>query len=102
MKSLERARQAGVFTMPLGAVRLKDLPRVGGKAAHLGELITAGLPVPSGFVVTTDACQRFLQSDPRMAHWLGILEGCDLRDPAARRVAAEEVRQQLSDVVAPG
>lgn len=28
---------------------------VGGKAANLGELLRAGLPVPDGFVVTTDA-----------------------------------------------
>lgn len=87
--------------MPLGAVRLMDLPRVGGKAAHLGELIAAGLPVPSGFVVTTDACQRFLQSDPRIAHCLGILERCDPRDPAALRAAAEEVRHQLSASAVP-
>ena len=87
--------------MPLGAVRLKDLPRVGGKAAHLGEMIAAGLPVPSGFVVTTDACKRFMQSDPRIAHWLEILGGCDPRDPAALRAAAEEVRRQLSAIVVP-
>ncbi|GEL19608.1 PEP/pyruvate-binding domain-containing protein [Pseudonocardia asaccharolytica] len=29
--------------------------QVGGKAAHLGELIAAGLPVPPGFCLTTDA-----------------------------------------------
>ena len=33
----------------------QDLPRVGGKAANLGELIGAGLPVPGGFCVTVDA-----------------------------------------------
>jgi phosphohistidine swiveling domain-containing protein len=31
------------------------LPLVGGKAANLGELITAGLPVPDGFCLTTEA-----------------------------------------------
>src|SRR5271157_2638840 len=102
MKTLERTSQAGFFTMPLGAVRLKDLPRVGGKAAHLGEMIAAELPVPSGFVVTTDACQRFMQSDPRIGDWLERLEGCDARDPAALRAAAEEVRRQLSAIPVPG
>lgn len=34
------------------------LPRVGGKAAHLGELIAAGFGVPPGFVVTTPAYAR--------------------------------------------
>ena len=31
------------------------LPLVGGKAANLGELISAGLPVPDGFCLTTNA-----------------------------------------------
>jgi pyruvate,water dikinase len=31
------------------------LPLVGGKAANLGELISAGLPVPDGFCLTTEA-----------------------------------------------
>ena len=88
--------------MPLSTVRLMDLPRVGGKAAHLGEMIAAGLPVPPGFVITTDACKRFIQSDPRIADWLKTLEGCDPQDPAALRVAAEEVRRQLSAIVMPG
>ena len=34
------------------------LPLVGGKAANLGELTRAGLPVPPGFCVTTEAYRR--------------------------------------------
>ncbi|MBR8744667.1 PEP/pyruvate-binding domain-containing protein [Nocardiopsis sp. MG754419] len=40
---------------PLDAFGAADLETVGGKAANLGELIRAGLPVPPGFVVTTEA-----------------------------------------------
>ncbi|MFK0040429.1 PEP/pyruvate-binding domain-containing protein [Paenarthrobacter sp. NPDC090517] len=36
------------------------LPRVGGKAANLGELASAGLPVPGGFCLTTDAYRQAL------------------------------------------
>jgi len=36
-------------------VGLPDVALVGGKAAHLGALRAAGLPVPDGFCVTTDA-----------------------------------------------
>ena len=42
----------------LGELRAADVPRVGGKAANLGELMAAGLPVPDGFCVTTDAYAR--------------------------------------------
>jgi pyruvate,water dikinase len=87
--------------MPLGAVCLKDLPCVGGKAAHLGKMIAAGLPVPSGFVVTTDACRRFIQSDPRIAKLLEGLQACDHQNPEALRGVTDEVRQQLSAIVMP-
>src|SRR5215207_2312495 len=43
------------LTLPFGAVDHAALPIAGGKAANLGELIRAGLPVPSGFCVTTTA-----------------------------------------------
>ena len=34
---------------------LQDLARAGGKAAHLGDLLRAGFPVPQGFAITTEA-----------------------------------------------
>src|SRR3982751_5362601 len=43
------------FVVPLADLGQADLARAGGKGANLGELIRAGLPVPDGFVITTDA-----------------------------------------------
>ena len=43
------------LTLPFGDVDRAALPVVGGKAANLGELVRAGLPVPPGFCVTTTA-----------------------------------------------
>ena len=43
------------LTLPLGAIDHTALLIAGGKAANLGELIRAGLPVPGGFCVTTAA-----------------------------------------------
>ncbi|HEY2592922.1 MAG TPA: PEP/pyruvate-binding domain-containing protein [Chloroflexota bacterium] len=39
----------------LGQIGAADLDSVGGKAANLGELVRAELPVPDGFVLTTQA-----------------------------------------------
>ena len=39
-------------------LRSKDLALAGGKGANLGELIWAGMRVPSGFVLTTDGYRR--------------------------------------------
>src|ERR671930_99175 len=37
-----------------------DLAQVGGKGASLARLVAAGLPVPPGFHVTTEAYRRFI------------------------------------------
>lgn len=87
--------------MPLGAVRLKDLLRVGGKAVHLGEMLAAGLPVPAGFVVTTDACRLFLQSDPRIEEWLQNLDKRDVQEAGSLRTAAAEFGENSGAIAVP-
>ncbi|MCB2227061.1 MAG: hypothetical protein KQH53_10325 [Desulfarculaceae bacterium] len=47
---------APLESLPAGSAHL-----AGNKAANLAELITAGLPVPPGFVVTTTAFRRFME-----------------------------------------
>ena len=41
--------------VPLMQLSREDAPWAGAKAANLGELLRAGLPVPAGFVLTADA-----------------------------------------------
>jgi pyruvate,water dikinase len=48
-------RPATGFVLPLSAIGRDDLAAAGGKGANLGELVRAGLPVPDGVVITTDA-----------------------------------------------
>lgn len=48
------------FVRGLENVSKNDILSVGGKAANLGEIIRAGLPVPHGFAVTTEAYKHFL------------------------------------------
>ncbi|EJN60711.1 phosphoenolpyruvate synthase [Halogranum rubrum] len=45
----------------LDDVRAADLETVGGKGASLGELTSAGLPVPPGFVVTAGTYRDFIE-----------------------------------------
>ncbi|AQL42187.1 phosphoenolpyruvate synthase [Halorientalis sp. IM1011] len=45
----------------LDEIGADDLESVGGKAASLGELTAAGLPVPPGFVVTAGTYRRFIE-----------------------------------------
>ena len=46
------------LTLTFDAIDRAMLPIAGGKAANLGELAGAGLPVPPGFCVTTTAYER--------------------------------------------
>ncbi len=52
------------FILGLHEVGIKDLYRVGGKNASLGEMIRhlakRGIRIPSGFIITVDAYQGFL------------------------------------------
>ncbi|MCW2615714.1 MAG: pyruvate phosphate dikinase [Frankiales bacterium] len=47
-----------VYDFSEGGKDMKDL--LGGKGANLAEMTNLGLPVPPGFVITTEACRAFL------------------------------------------
>ena len=47
-----------VYDFAEGGKDMKDL--LGGKGANLAEMTLLGLPVPPGFVITTEACKAFL------------------------------------------
>jgi pyruvate,water dikinase len=58
---------ADPLMLSLDEVRATDAAIAGGKAANLGELITAGFPVPDGFILTTAAygvAARSASADP--------------------------------------
>src|SRR5215475_12973211 len=48
-----------VYDFSQGNKDMKDL--LGGKGANLAEMTNLGLPVPPGFIITTDACRHYLQ-----------------------------------------
>jgi pyruvate, orthophosphate dikinase len=41
---------------------------LGGKGANLGEMTKLGLPVPQGFVVTTEACVKYYEDDQKISN----------------------------------
>src|SRR5450756_1215352 len=49
-----------VYDFTEGNKDLKDL--LGGKGANLAEMTNLGLPVPPGFIITTEACNAYLGS----------------------------------------
>ena len=78
-----------VYDFTEGNKDLKDL--LGGKGANLAEMTNIGLPVPPGFIITTEACRYYLEQgstpaglDKEIADHLDQLEtaiGRKLGDP---------------------
>lgn len=52
-----------IFIKTFDKVSKEDVKEVGGKGASLGEMMRAGIPVPLGFVVTTDAYKKFYNQE---------------------------------------
>ncbi|MBK8540733.1 MAG: hypothetical protein IPL60_12125 [Ardenticatenia bacterium] len=55
-------RSPAALTLPLDSPRA-NLATVGGKGASLARLAAAGLPVPPGFHVTTEAYRSFVAAN---------------------------------------
>ena len=51
------------LVLGLADLRRDDIAVAGGKGANLGELVAAGLPVPAGFVLTTQAYRTFVDAN---------------------------------------
>ncbi|MFD7021584.1 PEP/pyruvate-binding domain-containing protein [Promicromonospora sukumoe] len=98
------------FTLPLDDPAAVDLAVTGGKGSSLARLVAAGLPVPDGFHVTTDAYRSAVAGAPQQA----ILAAAQDVDPgrpetheaAAARIAevfaALEIPEPLADAVGAG
>jgi pyruvate,water dikinase len=65
------------------ALRRSDTSTAGGKGANLGEMCRAQLPVPAGFVVTSEAYRRFRAAEGLSALMAAALDALDTTDPAS-------------------
>ena len=57
-KSDEQTSRKWVYLFDEGNASMRDL--LGGKGAGVAEMTRAGLPVPPGFTITTEACNAAL------------------------------------------
>lgn len=78
---------------------LKDLDRVGGKNASLGEMVqnltSAGVRVPDGFATTADAYRTFLADSGLDQKIADRLAGLDTDDVTALASAGQEIRSLM-------
>jgi rifampicin phosphotransferase len=93
--------QLSQWSLPFEEVGLADVPIVGGKAANLGEMVRAGLPVPPGFCVTAAAYRGFIAESDSHARIGLLLDGLDTADTAAIENATSEIRRMLTEQALP-
>jgi pyruvate, water dikinase len=80
------------YVVDLADVSDSDLPQVGGKASKLGELVRQGLPIPPGFVVTTEAYQAFVDATALRSEIPAALASIDPSRPETVEAAAHRIR----------
>jgi len=87
-------------TLWLADIGADDLEQVGGKAASLGELTGAGLPVPSAFVVTAETYRSFIEEtgiDEELFETVDV----DSDDSRALATAAERAQELILETDVP-
>ena len=85
------AQHKWVYRFEDGDATMRDL--LGGKGANCAEMMRAGLPVPPGFVVTTEACNAFYDSKEQFPSgmWDQALEALkELEEKTGKRLGDVE------------
>jgi pyruvate,water dikinase len=84
-------------------LRNTDVPIVGGKNASLGEMINAGMPVPSGFAVTAYAYEKFIKQTGIAKKIYEIIKETvtDPNDPKQYDAASKKIRELIEKTSMP-
>jgi pyruvate,water dikinase len=85
----------------LSEVSDADLALVGGKAGKLGELARQGLPVPPGFVITTEAYSKFVAATGLESTIGAALESLDDSRPGSFDEASHKIRSAFESTEFP-
>ncbi len=87
------------YILDFQSIGMRDVHRVGGKNASLGEMIThlagAGVRVPGGFATTAEAYRDFLGQEDLEGRIRTRLAGLEVDDVRALSAAAAEIRGWL-------
>ena len=83
------------YAVPFDNLRQGDAGIAGGKGANLGEMTSAGFPVPEGFVVTVEAFQEFMAANQLEAILDPALADLDVDDREALGRTARELQDRV-------
>ncbi len=75
---------------------MKDL--LGGKGANLVEMTNLGLPIPEGFIVSTEACTDYYVNRQKIREYVkNAMESVEIKDPnnPAKLVESKLIKYSL-------
>ena len=85
-----------IFTRPLGLLGRDDLASAGGKAASLGAMLAAGLPVPAGFAILTVAYRAFVRHNGLAEPARRLTEEVSAEDATRLAAAAQALKDRFA------
>src|SRR5687768_15065475 len=100
-KKLKVGYVANATILDLNHIGRGDIPLAGNKAANLGEMLQARLPVPGGFVVTHTAWQAFLRTKGLEKKITTALKGLDPTKSKALHTAVKTIQQAIDETPFP-
>ncbi len=79
----------------INKISKKDIEKVGGKGANLGELTQVRIPVPQGFIVNSDAYKRFLKETGIQKNINKLLSNLDIEDTEKLQETSEKIQDLI-------
>lgn len=79
-----------------------DTEIAGGKGASLGEMTQAGIPVPEGFVILSNAFDRFLEETDLNVEIDAVLDTVDIKEVHTVENASEKIQTMILSKEMPG
>ncbi len=95
LKKKKKATKESKYIVWFKQVDKKDIPEVGGKGANLGEMVSFGIPVPPGFIVTSGAYFYFLEKNNLRVEIKRILQTVDVHNAKQLNDASQKIRQLI-------
>lgn len=81
------------YTIPFSQLNKTNIPVAGGKGANLGEMTTAGFPVPAGFVLTTAAYNTFVQAHGLQQQIVDLANTVSTDEAQSSETASKNIKQ---------
>ena len=83
------------FTLNFNQIFKSDASLAGGKGASLGEMTSAGIPVPSGFVVLSSAFEKFLEGADLNVEIDSILHAANHKEMHTVENASDKIKDLI-------